>query len=85
MFRLPVWIIGLSSSQKTCQGLVFSSGVHPVLCEEHPKDYTPFVRTWVKEQGIQGDIAVLTEGPSSRHPETNHRMEIIELTRETPR
>jgi pyruvate kinase len=80
MFRLPVWIIGLSSSRKTCQGLVFSSGVYPVFCEEHPKDYTSFVRTWLKEQEIQGDIAVLTEGPSSKHPETNHRMEIIELT-----
>ena len=81
IFRLPVWIIGLSSSQKTCQGMVFSSGVYPVFNEEHPKDYTPFVRTWLKEHEIQGDIAVLTEGPSSKHPETNHRMEIIELTR----
>jgi pyruvate kinase len=80
IFRLPVWIIGLCSSQKTCQGLVFSSGVYPVLSEEHPKDYTLFVKTWLKEHEIQGDIAVLTEGPSSRHPETNHRMEIIELT-----
>jgi pyruvate kinase len=82
IFRLPVWIIALSSSQKTCQGLVFSSGVYPVFNEEHPKDYTPFVRTWLKEHEIQGDSAVLTEGPSSRHPETNHRMEIIELTHE---
>jgi pyruvate kinase len=81
IFRFPVWIIGLSSSQKTCQGLVFSSGVYPVLSQEHPEDYTPFVRTWLKEHEIQGDIAVLTEGPSSRHPETNNRMEIIELTR----
>jgi pyruvate kinase len=84
-FRFPVWTIGLSSSQKTCQGLVFSSGVYPVLSQEHPKDYTPFVRTWVKEHEIQGDIAVLTEGPSSRHPETNNRMEIIELTRKDGR
>ncbi len=34
---------------------------------------------------IVGDIAVLTEGPSSKHPEANHRMEIIELGREQGR
>ena len=28
---------------------------------------------------IEGDIAVLTEGPSIKHPGTNHRMEIIDL------
>jgi pyruvate kinase len=80
LFRLPVWTIGISSSEATCQGLVFSCGVYPVFNEDHPKDYTSFVRKWLKEHEIQGDIAVLTEGPSSKHPEANHRMEIIELT-----
>ncbi|MGW8273122.1 MAG: pyruvate kinase, partial [Thermodesulfovibrionales bacterium] len=79
LFRLPVWVVGLSSSDATCQGLVFSSGVYPVLKEDHPEDYTPFVRTWLREHEVPGDIAVLTEGPSSRHPETNHKMEIIDL------
>ena len=85
LFRLPAWIIGISSSETTCQGLVFSSGVYPVFNEDHPKDYTPFVRIWIKEHEIQGDIAVLTEGPSSKQPEANHRMEIIELGREQGR
>jgi len=80
-FRLPVWIVGISSNETTCQGLVFSSGVYPLFKEDHPEDFTPFVRTWIKENGIPGDIAVLTEGPSSKHPETNHKMEIIELRR----
>ncbi|GAB4484493.1 MAG: pyruvate kinase [Thermodesulfovibrionales bacterium] len=80
-FRLPEWIIGISSNEATCQGLVFSSGVYPVLHKDHPADYTPFVRAWVKEYEVAGDIAVLTEGPSSRHPETNHKMEIIDLRR----
>ncbi len=79
LFRLPVWIIGISSNEATCQGLVFSSGVYPVLHKDHPKDYTPFVRTWLEGHELQGDIAVLTEGPSSKHPETNHKMEIIDL------
>ena len=79
IFKLPVWTIGISSSQKACQGMVFSSGVYPVFNEDHPKDYTSFVRTWIKEHEIQGEIAVLTEGPSSKHPEANNRMEIIDL------
>lgn len=79
LFRLPVWIIGISSSETTCQGLVFSSGVFPVYNKDHPADYSPFVRTWLKEHELGGDIAVLTEGPSAKHPGTNHRMEIIEL------
>jgi pyruvate kinase len=79
LFRLPVWIIGISSSEAVCRGLIFSSGVHPVFKEDHPKDYTAFVRTWLREHEIQGDIAVFTEEPSSEHPERNHRMEIIEL------
>jgi hypothetical protein len=29
---------------------------------------------------MTGKIAILTEWPSTKHPETNHRMEIIELT-----
>ncbi len=81
LFRLPVWIIGISSSEKTCPGLVFSSGVYPVFNEDHPKDFTPFVRTWLKEHELHGDIAMLTEGPSSKHPDANNRMEIIDLRR----
>lgn len=83
LFRLPVWIIGISSSETTCQGLVFSSGVYPVYNEDHPADYSPFARQWLAEHEIVGDIAVLTEGPSSQHPGTNHRMEIIELKNST--
>jgi pyruvate kinase len=79
LFRLPVWIIGISSNEATCQGMLFSSGVHPVHNEDHPLDYSPFVRAWLREHGLEGDIAVLAEGPSVKHPGTNHRMEIIEL------
>ncbi len=79
LFRLPVWTIGISSNKNTCQGLVFSSGVHPVYNEDHPADYSPFVRQWLRDYEIEGNIAVLTEGPSSKHPGSNHRMEIIKL------
>jgi pyruvate kinase len=63
----------------TCQQLQFSSGVYPILEPEHPEQWKTYVRRWVTELGIGGELVVLTEGPSTKHPETNHRMEIIDL------
>jgi hypothetical protein len=31
---------------------------------------------------VEGNLVILTEGPSSRHPEANNRMEIIRLRSE---
>jgi pyruvate kinase len=81
-FRLPVWITAVSSQVKTCQGLQFSYGVFPVHEPEHPDDWTGFAREWLRTHGVVGDLVILTEGPSSKHPEANNRMEIIDLTRE---
>lgn len=80
-FRLPVWITAVSSQESTCQGLQFSYGVYPVHEPDHPEDWNAFVRQWLQTHGLQGDLVVLTEGPSSKHPEANNRMEIIDLTR----
>lgn len=78
-FRLPVWIIAISSQDATCQRLQFSSGVYPILEEEHPENWKPYVREWLKKYEIPGDFVVLTEGPSSKHPDANHRMEILDI------
>jgi pyruvate kinase len=80
-FRFPVWTIGVSSQMATCQQLHFSSGVYPVHEPEHPEQWKTYVRRWLSEFEIAGDLAVLTEGPSTKYPETNHRMEIIDLKR----
>ena len=77
--RLPVWIIAISSQQTTCQTLQFSSGVFPVLEMEPPEDWKAYVRAWLQKHELWGDLVVLTEGPSLKHPEANHRMEIIDL------
>ncbi|MFC1580188.1 pyruvate kinase [Thermodesulfobacteriota bacterium] len=81
-FRLPVWIVGVSSKDSTCQGLQFSYGTCPVHEPDHPDNWNAFAKEWLQEQGIGGDIVVLTEGPSTKHPEANNRMEIIDLARE---
>jgi pyruvate kinase len=79
LFRLPVWIAAVSSQQKTCQNLAFSYGVHPVFEPDHPDDWDAFVRNWLEKHQVTGDLAVLTEGPSKKHPEAHNRMEIIDL------
>lgn len=78
-FHLPTWIIAISSSEATCQQLQFSSGVYPLHEQAHPENWNNFVKQWLAEFGLPGNIIVLTEGPSSQNPATNNRMEIIDL------
>jgi pyruvate kinase len=80
-FRLPVWITALSSLEATCQKLQFSYGVYPIHEPDHPEDWKSYVGKWLRDHEIKGDLVVLTEGPSTRHPEANNRMEIIDLSR----
>jgi pyruvate kinase len=78
-FRLPVWVTAVSSQEKTCQDLQFSYGVLPVHEPEHPENWRAWCRAWRDARGLTGRHIVLTEGPSRRHPDRNHRMEIIDL------
>lgn len=85
LFRLPEWIVAVSSFEQTCQNLVFSYGVHPVFEKDHPEDWNTYIQKWLESHELTGDLAILTEGPSTKHPEANHRMEIIDLGREQGR
>ncbi len=78
-FRLPKWILAVSSSEKTCRELMFSYGVYPILEKEHPHDWTAYGRHYAKEHALKGSSIIQTEGPSPEHPEVNHKMEIIAL------
>jgi len=80
-FRLPVWITALSRYEKTCRDLMFSYGVLPVFEPEHPDDWKPLARNWLQTIGEVGNLVVLTEGPSTKHPYRNNRMEILDLSR----
>jgi len=79
-FRLPVWIVAVSAVEATCQRLQFTWGVHGVFEPDHPEDWKGYIGQWLSNNGLPGEMAVLTEGPSSKHPEANHRMEIVDLT-----
>ena len=78
-FRLPVWLTSVSRQKSTCQHLQFSYGVFPVYDPEHPADWRAYSREWLDSQGIAGNMVIITEGPSSKHPNVNNRMEIIDL------
>ncbi|MHC4508578.1 MAG: pyruvate kinase, partial [Planctomycetota bacterium] len=84
-FRLPVWIAAVSSQETTYQGLQFSYGVYPVHEPDHPEDWNAYIRDWLRSHEVEGNLVVLTEGPSSKHPEANNRMELIDLTRKQRR
>jgi pyruvate kinase len=78
-FRLPVWITAISRVEKTCQDLLFSYGVQPVCEQDHPDDWKQWARNWLNIVGESGDLIVMTEGPSEKHPYRNNRMEILDL------
>jgi len=78
-FRLPVWIFSFSSSLKTCQDLLFSYGVYPILEDTTSTDWTLQAREYVKTFGLQGSTLIKAEGPSADHPDINHQLEIIVL------
>jgi len=80
-FRLPVWITAFSRIEKTCQDLMFSYGVFPVCEPEHPDNWKQWARNWLQTMGEVGNLVVLTEGPSAKHPYRNNRMEILDLSR----
>jgi pyruvate kinase len=61
---------------------MFSYGVWPVHEPDHPDDWKSWSLKWLKSQEVSGDLVVLTEGPSTRHPHRNNRMEIIDLDRQ---
>jgi pyruvate kinase len=79
--RPPVWIVAVSSQEATCQALQFSYGVHPVHEKEYPEDWAAYARKWVEDHRLEGHLVILTEGPSDKHPDANHRMELVELKR----
>ncbi len=76
-FRLPVWIVAISSQEATCQQLQFSSGVIPVCEAEPPENWNTYLSDWLKNHGMEGKLALLTEGPSRKYPDANNRLEIV--------
>lgn len=79
--RLPVWVFGVSSKQKTCRDLIFFYGVLPIHEPEHPERWRQWIRSTMKKYQLGSRWVILTEGPSAKYPDRNNRMEIIDLKR----
>jgi len=78
-FRFPVWTVAVSSRESTCRQLQFSSGVYPVHEPKLPEHWKGYIKRWLGQHGMAEKLAILTGGPFIKHPEMNHRMEIIDL------
>jgi len=46
---------------------------------DHPEVWKAYAQQWMLAHGVEGNLVVLTEGPFTKHPEANHRMEILDL------
>ena len=78
-FRPPAWIIAVSANETTCRNLVFTSGIQPVYEPDYPEDWKTYCRAWLEEQGMEGELVIMAEGPTPKKPRASHRMEIIDL------
>ena len=78
-FKLPTWILAVSSNRKTCAELIFSYGVFPLYEINHPADWTDYARDYALKYKLKGSCIIQTEGPSPENPDRNHKMEIIDL------
>ncbi|PIE58056.1 MAG: pyruvate kinase [Desulfobulbus propionicus] len=79
--HLPVWVVGVSKKKKSCMDMVFTYGVIPVHEHDHPTNWRHWAKKMLEEHGLHGKWVILTEGPSSKYPDRNDRMEIMDLTR----
>jgi pyruvate kinase len=78
-FNPPVWTVALSHDAAVCQGLAFSYGVHAVELAEDPENWRDFARDWLRAHQVPGRSAMLVAGPSTRHPDANHRIEFLRV------
>jgi pyruvate kinase len=78
-FRLPVWIIGVSSSEKTCQDLQFTFGVFPVREKVRPESWERYACEWLGRHGLTEHLALLTQGSGYRRAGSTNNIEVIDL------
>jgi pyruvate kinase len=83
-FRPDPPVVAFSREASTCRQLQLTWGVEAVQVDEHPDDWQAFAAAWVAARGLAGRFVLLAAGPSTRHPEASHRIELLDLERPTP-
>lgn len=79
-FKPSAWIVTPGVTPLVYRSLLFSYGVVPV--EEAPGEegWRTFAADWLKGHKLAGERVMLVAGPSSSHPDDNHRIEFISLS-----
>jgi len=75
----PVWLVAPSRDAGVCQGLAFSYGVYPVEDTDEDTDWREFIERWLRANNMTAKRVMLVAGPSPRHPNANHRIELMRL------
>jgi pyruvate kinase len=78
-FRLPVWIVAVSSNESTCQDLQFSYGVYPVHETTRPTSWERYTRDWLARHGVDKNLALLTLGAGTGHTGGTNQIEVVDL------
>ncbi len=76
-FKLPAWILAVSTDAAVCKGLLFSYGVMPLWVEHCPRNWKKLIGEQIKCHEISSGTAILVEVPSEENPDINYRIEII--------
>ena len=84
-FRLPVWIVAFSPSQKVCQELQFTWGVWTVHVPKQPESWHTYARTWSRDFEFAGSLALVTEGTGTLEAGGTVRTDILDLSAVNPR
>lgn len=80
-FRLPAWIVAATPLESTYERLQFSYGIYPVHVSEDTEEWNYFAQDFLRQHSIEGNLVVMSAGPSPKNPEANYRIEIIDLDR----
>jgi pyruvate kinase len=80
-FRLPMWVVAVSPSEATCQSLQFSYGVYAVHEKTRPSDWEQYLRDWLGEYGLSGEMALLTQGSGTGQTGSTNKIGFIELSK----
>ena len=77
--RLPVWILAPTTQAHAVHWLAFSYGVQPLRVDASLTDWSRFTQEQTEALRLQGDVALLVQGPSPHRPDANHSIEIVPL------
>lgn len=77
--RPSVWILAAGAYPEVLQKLIFSSGVFPIDLAQEPENWNAYAAELSRELGLNCQRIMLLAGPSRIRPNTNQRLELIEL------